>query len=277
MRKARQNVELDRAFLRVGNLSRAERARYLLEKYRSIATGASSVRYLGAPFAYDNRWTPAMLQNYPDEILKLDRLIDFSSVRNVLDVGANIGQFAATATAMFPGVQVWSLEPNPAVLPLLRRNSTRSAAWKVVPFGLSAADEHRSLHFVPGKSGQGSMHRDNASLGLLGGDAAEVTVDLRRLTHEVCENLGMPTSYDLVKVDVEGFEAEALAGLRDVRWRFLAVEASVARSGGTSLENMRALVAELWGSGPGVLDEATVSAASPTQEVLFVWRDPSAP
>jgi FkbM family methyltransferase len=271
LNKMRQNIALDRSFLNIPALPRRERARYLLKKYRAIATNSGSIDYLGSAFAYDNRWTPALLQDYPNEIIRLDRLVDLTSARNVLDVGANLGQFAATAVAMFPHLRLWSLEPNPSILPLLVMNSARSESWHVVPVGVSAKDERRTLHFVPGKSGQGSVYPENAALGLLSGEPREVSVDLRRLTGETCEELGMPSSYDLIKIDVEGFEREALAGLRDLRWRFLAIETSRARSGGLELDELRVLVRELWGSAPRILDAAAVSAQSPTQDVVLGW------
>jgi FkbM family methyltransferase len=273
LKKIRLNLELDRTFLRLRRLSRAERIRYLIDKYRAMAMNSGCVNYLGGPFAYDNRWTPALLQDYPAEVLRIDRFADLSTASTVLDVGANVGHFAATTLAMFPHLRVWSLEPNPEVLPLLRRNSNRSASWEIVPVGVSAIDEQRELHFVSGKSGQGSVYRDNAALGLLGGDPVEVTVELRRVTPELCEELRMPSVFDLIKVDVEGFEREVLAGLGDLRWRFLALETSVERSGRLDLDELRAIVAELWGDGPRIAHVSAITAGSPVRDVMLAWPE----
>lgn len=265
--KARENAVWDLAFLQAHHLSRSQRIQYVLAKYRAIMTNSRSVFYLGAPFHYDNRWTPALLQTYPIELQRLDERVSLRTVRTVLDVGANVGQFAATALALFPHMRVWSLEPNRSIFSLLQRNSERHPHWRVLPYGLADEDQRRKLWFVPEKSAQGSVYKDNSSSGLLGGEPTYIDVELRRLTPRLALESGMPTTFDLVKIDVEGFEHEALLGLQDITWKHLTLEASVGRSG--RFDDPEALVRRLWGDSCQLIYASAPDRAGVTRELVF--------
>jgi FkbM family methyltransferase len=244
--KARQNAACDVAFLRGAPVPHRARLRFVAAKYWAIVANARHVSYLGTRFDYDNRLTPALLELYPLDLKRLGALVDLRSARTVLDLGANVGQFAATALALFPGLQVWSLEPNPVSFRLLERNAARNPDWTALPIGVADTDQRRRLWSVPGKSAQASVHRENALHGLLTGEPEATEVDLRRLTPALCAEHGMPATFDLVKIDVEGYEREALSGLRDVLWRWLVVETTTDRAGGVDLDAAVELVGALW-------------------------------
>lgn len=268
--KAKQNFAFDLQFLRAAPVPRPARWRYVLSKYRALTTGSNTISYFGRPFRYDNRWTPALLQHYPLELAQLNAALPFDSIRTVLDVGANIGQFAATALSLHPNAQVWSLEPNLQVFEILEANSQPYDRWTVLCFGLAEADEERVLWVVPGKSGQGSIYKENAELRLGGARAIPVKVNLRRLTEEVCTKHGMPATFDLVKIDVEGYEREVLQGLAQVTWRYLVLETSVNRSG--HLDDPQSLIEELWGP-CDVVAATSLDSQSPTGSLVLARRD----
>ena len=101
---------------------------------------------------------------------------------------------------------------------------------------------------VEGKSAQGGVSRENAVAGLRAAEPVAQAVAMRRLSTEALESIGVPSSVDLVKVDVEGAEAAALRGLADVRWRYLAIETSVGRDGGLTVDAAVDLVERSAGS-----------------------------
>ncbi len=102
--------------------------------------------------------------------------------------------------------------------------------------------------FVPGKTGQGSVHRNNAHLNVLGADedsAQDVTVEfitadqlLDELPH------GFSSSFELIKVDVEGHERMVIPEVAKLQWRYLLVEVGEGRDGGLSDDGVRSMLAE---------------------------------
>jgi FkbM family methyltransferase len=269
--KLRAARDLDLILARAPELSAAERLRFAIAKYLAIGFAHSRIRYLGHTFHYDNRLTPAILPGYLAEIRDLDAAVDLAQLRTILDIGANIGQFGGTLAWRFPDLRVWSFEPNPVAGELLRANASDTPHWTVVPFGVADEDAEVDLWFVPGKSAQGSVHHDNAVHGLFDQRVQRTTVPLRALTRAVASELDLPTHVDLIKVDVEGAEAGALEGLRELTWSHLMLEISLERNEGLSLEDAIAMIARIWGLSPAVtrLELDAQTHGKDVQNVVF--------
>ena len=185
-----------------------------------IRTGlgrSGRVWYLGAQFWYDNPATPLNLQIYPYEVgVQILRRLD-RPPSTVLDIGANVGQFARTVAHLVPGAEIDCFEPNAEIAAVLRRNVPTRV--RTFPYAVGAAPARATLYWEPGRSAIGSLLADNAGdLARLRQAPVVVIDDVPRLT-------GRDT-YDLVKIDVEGYECSALAGLRGVHARYLFVEVS---------------------------------------------------
>lgn len=181
-----------------------------------------SVKYLGRSFIYDNPATPLNLQNYPHEIgVKVLRNMDIKP-RKVLDIGGNIGQFSCTLSAMLDdSCVIHSFEPNPLICAILNDNLSRySSRFKTFNFGLGSTNEISKMYFEVNRSGIGSLIKENASenQGALEEIPIEVTDDAWSLTKT--------KKYDLVKIDVEGFENEAIKALNNIKTKYLFVEVS---------------------------------------------------
>ena len=225
------NLKLDLEWMVNSSVPFFQRAKFFGGKYGSILRNRRSVGFLGHEFHYDNRLAPALMPDYVKEISELDNSINLSSVSTVLDIGANVGQFSYTLLSMFPGKRVYSLEPNPEAFSILQKNSEQFLDWNCYQVGLS--DERATLpfYYVPGKSGQGSLIKENAALGLLATQVAEIQIELAPLTIEKAGEVGIPTHFDLVKIDVEGAERQVLNGLSEINWNYLYVELSLGRDG----------------------------------------------
>ena len=109
----------------------------------------------------------------------------------VLDLGANVGLFAAYALGRWKVSEVRSFEPDPANARLLRHTIVANAAadrWVLEETAVS--NKAGELEFVPGRLSESRMADEGES-------AIKVpTVDLFELDHDV----------DLLKMDIEGAE-----------------------------------------------------------------------
>jgi FkbM family methyltransferase len=137
----------------------------------------------------------------------LDRLLGPGDT--VVDVGANLGLVSLIAAQRVgPRGRVLAIEPSPAVLPLLGRSLAANPGLRIelFPVAAGAAPGRLRLLVPPGNAG-------GASLAVPHEDARPHEVEVRRLA-DILAAAGVER-VDLLKLDVEGFEAEALRGLFD--------------------------------------------------------------
>lgn len=131
--------------------------------------------------------------------------------RTVIDVGANVGQFAVAAAKIFPGAQVHSFEPQRECVLRLQTYAPRLPI-KVYPVGLGDSPQQLPFH-------QNTHSHSSSFLPLAPGHreafpgartSATEMLALSTLDDELrdLEWVG-PT---LLKLDVQGFEAKVLRG-----------------------------------------------------------------
>ncbi len=171
----------------------------------------------------------------------------------VVDIGAHLGWFTLQAARLVgPAGRVVSFEPNPRTRPLLERNIRDNGFGDrvtVVPYA-AGARAGRLEFFVSSGGDTSSIHRQ--------ADEDEgVEVDVVTADSQLAD-LAPPT---VIKIDVEGAEVEALAGLGDTVGRagprlraFVECNPPALRKAGTSRDRLwRAL--EECGLEPRVIDE----------------------
>jgi len=126
-----------------------------------------------------------------------------------LDLGANIGYASLVlARAVGPTGRVVCFEPNPRILPLLRANVE---SWSSLP----AAPIHIETVAISDSDGEGVLsfpeeYARNESVATLGLGTDGVAVKVRRL-----DSFGI-SSAGVMKVDVEGHEAEVFNGAQNL-------------------------------------------------------------
>jgi FkbM family methyltransferase len=248
-----------------------EKYSYLFKKYYAVLANKRRISYLGKPFSYDNRLSPALLQTYPSEIEELARQMKLKEIVTVFDVGANVGQFAWTLKSYFPHLNVYSFEPNPTIFPLLEKNAKSLSGWRACNFGIGPERTTIPFYFVQGKSGQGSVFKKNSMLNLQPNSVESLSIAVQPLDAETQRVEKLPAQVDLLKIDVEGFELEALKGLKQVAWKYLYVEVSEGRDGAVSLEAVRSTVEALWNKRPDLIWEGDTS--QPARNILFRMPD----
>ncbi len=135
-----------------------------------------------------------------------DKLYKPSSGDTIIDIGGNIGLFAISIPYEVRGAKVHSFEPVRETRERLERNVVEnglSSSVTVYPYAVHATSGHVTIH--KGKTAGHSSTSDNA---FTGGDSESVeTITLR----QVIELVGAEW-IDLLKMDIEGSEVEALSG-----------------------------------------------------------------
>ena len=124
----------------------------------------------------------------------------------VVDAGAHVGHYTLLAAERVgPSGRVIAFEPDPRNRVRLERNVERNALDHVEVLPFAVFDREATLPFVTAPDG-------NTGLGSLAPEAAAAAATVRTVRiDDVLEQRGIER-VDVVKLDVEGFEAPALEG-----------------------------------------------------------------
>jgi len=85
------------------------------------------------------------------------------------------------------------------------------------------------FYYVPGNSAKGSFIEANSNINL-NNKPDKIEVELIDLNKNSCNKLSIPSEFDIIKIDVEGFEYEVLNSIKNIKTKFLFMEFSMARS-----------------------------------------------
>lgn len=125
---------------------------------------------------------------------------------DILDVGANVGSFALWASARWPGSHVRSFEPHPGTFDYLKRNTEGRRDITTVNAALFPGPETRAT-FVSRYAGDGE-----SGLTAYSGDTFVAGHMAETYEVDVVDPASLPSA-DVVKIDIEGGEADVLAHL----------------------------------------------------------------
>jgi len=199
--RLRDKLSLMLAFLRYGGLLKYP----TIGKVESIKTTLAGAKQL--------HWRTI----HADGILLRELLIDgeYESLATlqfqpkvIWDVGANIGLGSFVMRQIFPDAQLFGFEPSPKDAAIVRLNY---GSWgKATHFEVAVGrQDHQQVSFATDENRSGGQHVSTA----VEADWNQTPVTLRRLDAMVQD--GSITPPDLVKMDIEGFEVEALLGMGD--------------------------------------------------------------
>lgn len=125
---------------------------------------------------------------------------------DILDIGANVGSFALWADRRWPGSRIHSFEPNPGTFAYLSRNTANNTRITVTNAalypGLGARAAFHSRYAGDGEAGL-AVYAIDTFVAEAGGEQIDVAV---------VDPTTLPSA-DVVKIDIEGGEAEVLAAL----------------------------------------------------------------
>ncbi len=181
---------------------------------------------------------------------KRRRLLEEHAVDVVLDVGANVGGYVAELRRHGYGGRIVSFEPIAAAWAELERRHGGDARWRGVHTALGERDGSAELH-VAGNVVSSSLRAVTARS--VQAAAATATARVERISVARLDSLRgrllAPGERALLKIDVQGFEREVLAGARDTLAQVVALELELSLvelyAGQALLPEMMALAAQL--------------------------------
>ncbi len=175
-------------------------------------------------FEAEQELTRLAVHEHVAAILRLYR------VNCVLDVGANRGQYArALRRAGYAG-HVLSFEPVPASFARLERAAGEDPRWTALPYALGREEGVTAMHVVPGTlSSVLAPTRFGAGRYAQLREAERVEVPVRRLDglfDDLLAGIDDPRPY--LKLDTQGFDLEAFAGLGERARDLVGMQSEVA-------------------------------------------------
>lgn len=132
--------------------------------------------------------------------------------KTIIDVGANVGQFAVAAAMTFPRAQVHSFEPLPESLARLRVNVRKLSAVKVYPLALGEREGECSFHINSYSHASSILPLAQAHRSAFPAarDVGTIKVEMTTLDRIFAGVELEPPA--LLKLDVQGYEAQTLKG-----------------------------------------------------------------
>jgi FkbM family methyltransferase len=147
----------------------------------------------------------------------MSRLMRKLDINCVLDVGANVGQYAQQLRRGGYAGRIVSFEPVPAIAANLREAARNDAEWRVIECALGDADEKAEINVRPGSM---SSLLPSSEFGkdwhdrLKQSDTQKISVRrLDGLFDEAVEGIDDPRVY--LKLDTQGYDMQAFAGAGD--------------------------------------------------------------
>jgi FkbM family methyltransferase len=145
--------------------------------------------------------------------------------RTVVDIGANRGQFALVARQCFPQARIISFEPLPAPAATFRKAFAGDGTVTLHEAAIGPISGNATIH-ISKSDDSSSLLPITASQEILYPGTAEVTttrVPIGPLREFISAPEIQPPA--LLKLDVQGYELEALSGCQDLLDRFAYVYA----------------------------------------------------
>jgi FkbM family methyltransferase len=192
-----------------------------------LGGGAALVTPLGVAagrwFDLERQLSAFLCREHVAELLRRYR------VNCVLDVGANRGQYARRLRRMGFEGHIVSFEPVPATFAELAHVAAADARWTAYPYALGRADMTASMNVVPGTLSSLLPPTDFGSARYARLREPRTTdVQVRRLDGILDEVLAdIPTPRLYLKLDTQGYDLEAFAGLGERTRQIVAMQSEV--------------------------------------------------
>jgi FkbM family methyltransferase len=153
------------------------------------------------------------------------RVLSGLDCRTVVDVGANRGQFALVARQCLPQARLISFEPLPAAAAKFRAVFARDDRVTLHEIAIGPVPGNATIHVSRQDDSSSMLSITSAQVALFPGTAEVATATVRLAPLREFIPAAVIHSPALLKLDVQGFELEALRGCEDLLDRFCYVYA----------------------------------------------------
>jgi FkbM family methyltransferase len=135
--------------------------------------------------------------------------------RTVIDIGANVGQFAVASAMLLPDSQVYSFEPGPKIVSQLMKNVTSLSNVRVFPYALGEKGGVVEFHMNQ-YSPSSSLLRlaQSHKTAFPGAQEKEIVQAEMTTLDEIAVGLELNSPF-LMKIDVQGYEMNSLVGAKE--------------------------------------------------------------
>lgn len=152
--------------------------------------------------------------NVDSPFTSIVRNLHESTVSSVIDVGANVGQFGLDIRRHGFKGQIFSYEPVEETFEVLVHTTTRHQPWQAINLGLGASEYETTIN-ISGNAGLsssilkiGTLHLENFPESA---SVAKQNISISTIDKQL-EILELLPEDIMLKLDVQGFEAEVLKG-----------------------------------------------------------------
>ncbi len=171
------------------------------------------------------RYNPAV-----SDSARLRHLLKYHGINLVLDVGANIGQYAKHLREIGYSGRIVSFEPLPAAHSQLLNDSKRDGLWEIAPrMAIGNRDGQIEIHVARNSFSSSALPILDSHL--KAAPASEyvdsIMVDLSRLDTVAPKYLNDRSSSIFLKVDVQGFEHQVLEGASQILPRLKGIQLEI--------------------------------------------------
>ncbi|MEO8166428.1 MAG: FkbM family methyltransferase [Betaproteobacteria bacterium] len=154
-------------------------------------------------------WKPRSLASFRIVSSLLAEEVTF---RTVIDGGANVGQFARAAHWAFPTARFYCFEPQPDVCDKLRHNLSDLRSLKVFQSALGSTDGEVEFHVNSFNQSSSVLRMLDKEGGIMAGTRETESLRVPCATLDALLADEVVDAPALLKLDLQGFELEALKG-----------------------------------------------------------------
>ncbi|MFM7177272.1 MAG: FkbM family methyltransferase [Bacteroidota bacterium] len=149
---------------------------------------------------------------YENEKVETKLWVEYAAKSNhILDIGSNFGYYSLLASDVNPACKILAFEPAPAMFKRLTHNLTINSYDNVVPLNLGVSNREGVFDFFVADSKHSGMSGLSMP-DIVGGQ--KIQVDVTTIDQILVEHRNFIP--ELIKIDVEGNELNALMGMEQM-------------------------------------------------------------
>lgn len=155
---------------------------------------------------------------------RLARVLDVRGISTVIDGGANVGQFAANLRRAGFNGRIVSIEPQSNAFEQLKIASVKDGGWHAVNAALASENGQITLNIAGNSVSSSALPMHENHLAAAPESEYVGTESVRTVTiDDIVADRQISPESTLLKLDVQGFEKQALAGAKGTLRRFAGV------------------------------------------------------